>query len=596
MIDQIDAVRDLAERLGSHFAAALLHDLSDAVVVADQVGHIVYLNPAGQRIFRYRPEAILGMPATVLMPARFRALCEEGFHCFQATGEPNVMGRPLEFVGRRSNGEEFPLEISITASYGDAETYFIAIIRDRSEERALRAQIEAHAHELQQRNEELSRARDLLRRQAKQLELVFATMTEGVVVVDAEGRLLQANRAAEQLLGIDTTPGERLLTAGWFSAEGKPLTSDALPTARAVATGQTIRNVPVAVRREPGLPQRELNISATPLRDEKGNVTAVVGVLHDVTAQNRLVRARERATARLARRNAELRQRTEELEAALRTLAETQAQLAQTERLASLGHLTAGIAHEINNPLAFVSNNVAVLERDWRLVMEILQRYRPALPTLERIDPALAAEIRQLEEYTDLGYVAANLERVFNGTNDGLRRVRDIIQSLREFARMESPDRQSVDLRVCLEKALEMVHFRLERRAIQVVREYGDVPMVAGHPGKLNQVFLNLIINAMEAIEAAGHSAGILRLRTECVEGGACVEIEDNGCGISPEDLPRVFNPFFTTKEPGQGTGLGLSISYGIIKAHDGTIEGESLPEGGTCFRIWLPASGAANS
>jgi signal transduction histidine kinase len=269
-----------------------------------------------------------------------------------------------------------------------------------------------------------------------------------------------------------------------------------------------------------------------------------------------------------------------------KALREAQAALVQNEKLASLGRLAAGVAHEINNPLAYVLNNLAVLRRDVLAASAVLETYRRGRPALERVEPALAREAGRLEEEMDLAYFQQNLRRTCDKSLEGLQRVRDIVRNLRDFARLDEADFKEADLNAALQSALEILGHELREKEIRLETELQPLPPVFCHPGKLNQVFLNLVDNAIHACSPGGRVA----VRTRSEDGrGVAIEVEDNGCGIRPEHVPRIFEPFFTTKPVGQGTGLGLAVSFGIVRDHGGTLEFESAPGRNTVFRVHLP-------
>jgi signal transduction histidine kinase len=266
-----------------------------------------------------------------------------------------------------------------------------------------------------------------------------------------------------------------------------------------------------------------------------------------------------------------------------------QVALVQSEKLASLGQLAAGVAHEVNNPLAYVINNVSILRRDVTGVLDILGTYRRGAAALARVEPDLAAEADQKAEEQDLPYVLGNLAKVFDKTLDGLYRVRDIVKNLRDFARLEQSEIEEVDLNACLLSALELVKHEVKHRCIRVENRLQKLPMVSCHSRKINQVFLNLLMNAVQSCADQG---GAITLRSRQEGEVVAIEIEDNGAGIKPEHLPRIFDPFFTTKPVGQGTGLGLSVSYGIVRDHGGSISVTSEPGVGSTFCVRLPVQG----
>jgi signal transduction histidine kinase len=278
-------------------------------------------------------------------------------------------------------------------------------------------------------------------------------------------------------------------------------------------------------------------------------------------------------------------QKVDALEAANRALRETQTALVQSEKMAGLGQLAAGVAHEINNPIAFVANNLAILQREMKDVCGLVAEYRKRL---SQSDPGGAEALRQVEEEMDLDFVEKNRTRQFQASLEGLRRVTDIVRNLSDFARLNHAERKEFDLNAALHNTLEMLVFEKKKRMIDFVTSFGDVPPIDGYPGKINQVLLNIILNAMQACQRNGR----VEIATFVATEAACVEVRDNGCGIAPEHRARLFDPFFTTKPVGEGTGLGLSISFGIIREHGGAIEVESTLGAGSTFRIRLPLSG----
>jgi signal transduction histidine kinase len=267
-------------------------------------------------------------------------------------------------------------------------------------------------------------------------------------------------------------------------------------------------------------------------------------------------------------------------------LRNAQVTLIQNEKLASLGRLAAGMAHEINNPIAFVINNLALQRRDMQSALSLLEKYGEARAALSRVEPERAAELARLEEEIDLPYLRENHDRQFNSSSEGLQRIRAIVKNLRDFARLDEAESKDVDLNASLQTTLEALRHELNQKAIRVHPSLERLPPVSCHPGKINQVFLNILLNAIQTSPPEGPIE--VRTRPEG-ETAVLVEIEDHGAGISPEHLPHLFEPFFTTKPVGSGMGLGLAVSYGIVRDHGGTLEAESSLGQGSTFRIRLP-------
>jgi PAS domain S-box-containing protein len=332
-----------------------------------------------------------------------------------------------------------------------------------------------------------------------------------------------------------------------------------------------------------------MRISAQARYELDGRVNHIRCYLRDVTDRVRAEHELRRRTDKLLAANEQLRQINLELK-------KTQDQLIHTEKLASLGTLTAGMAHEINNPLAFALNNVAVLERDVSQLFRALSLYRQGELELSSARPDLGAAIARVHDEIDLEYLERDLPQLLRATHRGLVRVAQIVEKLREFARLDRAEVGEVDVNESLDQCLIMLSDTLARQRVGVDRAFGELPRIQAAAADLNQVFLDLLSNSAGAIESAGRTAGRITISTACTPLEISIEICDNGCGISPFDLKKIFDPFFTTKPPGQGRGLGLSVSHGIIAAHGGRIEVASRLGEGSCFRVVLPAAARAET
>jgi signal transduction histidine kinase len=264
-------------------------------------------------------------------------------------------------------------------------------------------------------------------------------------------------------------------------------------------------------------------------------------------------------------------------------LEEAHNQLLQSEKMAALGQLAAGVAHEINNPIGFVTSNLGTLRRYAEQLIKLRAAYDQATGLLAEDSPARQA-IAAAQEELDADFLEADVLAVIAESSEGVARVRRIVQDLKTFSHVGPNEWQWIDLNACLDSTLNIANNEIKYKA-RVVREYGLVPEVECMAAQLNQVFLNLLVNAAQAID----TQGTITLRTGNAAGNAWVEIEDTGSGIPAENLKRIFDPFFTTKPVGQGTGLGLSISYGIVRKHNGSIEVRSTPGQGSTFRVTVP-------
>lgn len=276
--------------------------------------------------------------------------------------------------------------------------------------------------------------------------------------------------------------------------------------------------------------------------------------------------------------------RAVDVEQALENLQRTQAQLIQAEKMSGLGQMVAGIAHEINNPVNFINGNLTHINEYVQDLIALLKLYQQHFPQA-------SPEITDCMEEIDLEFLLSDLPCLVASMKTGSCRIRDIILSLRNFSRLDEAEQKDVDLHEGIDSTLLILNHKL-KQDIEVVRKYGDLPKILCYPAQLNQVFMNILSNAADALFETDIKSKQIVIQTS-VDGfeHVCIRIQDNGNGIPPEIKERIFNPFFTTKPSGKGTGLGLSISHQIIEKHQGTIEVISELGKGTEFTIKIPIS-----
>jgi signal transduction histidine kinase len=280
--------------------------------------------------------------------------------------------------------------------------------------------------------------------------------------------------------------------------------------------------------------------------------------------------------------------RTEELTAALSELKATHHQMAHQEKMASIGELVAGVAHEINNPLNFIQGNLFHLRECTESLRAVIDAYEAALCSAPGDGTQTVEQVRKEHH---LEYILSDLGPIFEGCEEGVRRTTTIVKDLRTFSRMDSGRPARLDVPQSLDTTLNVARGHLV--GIDIDRQYANVPGIVCLTGQIDQVFMNLVVNAADAM---GES-GTLGVRvSDGADDTVVVEVEDDGTGISDENLQHIFEPFFTTKVVGKGTGLGLAISYGIVDLHGGRIEVESEVGRGTLFRVYLPVHFGGNT
>ncbi len=287
-------------------------------------------------------------------------------------------------------------------------------------------------------------------------------------------------------------------------------------------------------------------------------------------------------------RTSDLESQKKKLQLTLDKLQQTQAQLLQSDKMASIGQLAAGVAHEINNPIGFISSNLNSLNEYLQDIKRVMAAYDQLLKNNDSpIPPETIDHAKQVRKNVDLDYLLSDLDDLVKESVEGTERVRKIVADLRDFSHVDNDDTTIEDINALIDKTISVASNELKYKA-EVRREYGKISEIPCYGGKLGQVFLNLLVNAAQAIEGNG----TISIRTGQEDQHVWILIEDTGCGIPQENIKKIFDPFFTTKDVGKGTGLGLNLAYNIIQDHGGRITVDSTVGQGTTFRIVLPIAG----
>ena len=383
------------------------------------------------------------------------------------------------------------------------------------------------------------------------LRLAFEISVSGLAFLDDEGRICGGNAALAKMLGVDPDDLVGRLLIEFVATEDVAKAESTLEQLR--EPGHRPVQLAIKFRRPDGkLAWTDCNFARSSGPDAGGFSVE----LHDVSAW---------------------RQSEDDLVWA-------QTQLVQQEKMASIGQLAAGVAHEINNPLGYVHSNLSTLSDYLRDLLRIVDGYEAIERDVPPENPAWA-ELRKSRRRVDLEYLRKDMVDLVEESKEGMRRMEKIVGDLRDFSRAESNDDWAfADLHRGLESTLNIVNNEIKYKAV-IEKNYGDLPAIECRSSQLNQVFMNLLVNASQAIP----KRGVIGVATGVQGDEVWVDISDDGIGIRPELMARIFDPFFTTKPVGTGTGLGLALSYTIVQRHGGRIEVDSKPGRGTRFRVWLP-------
>jgi two-component system NtrC family sensor kinase len=316
-----------------------------------------------------------------------------------------------------------------------------------------------------------------------------------------------------------------------------------------------------------------LNLGASDYLVKPCELDVLLIAVERALASRTLQRIAKQYKADIEKQNKELALRADELQ-------RLQAQIIHSEKMASLGQLAAGVAHELNNPAGFIYGNMDVLKNRLAGLQDLLVAYEQLT-----VPPALAPLINALKIRVDYEMLIDDLDSIVSDCLEGAVRIRDVVQNLRLFSRLDQAELKHVDLHEGIDSTIRLLSQYYSSGRVVVRRDYGELPLVSCYAAQLNQVWMNLLANAAQAI--SGH--GEVRITTSVDEGWVVIAVRDSGCGVPQDLLPRIFDPFFTTKPVGEGTGLGLSISYGIIERHGGAITLASTLGKGTTFTIRIP-------
>jgi two-component system, NtrC family, sensor kinase len=513
--------------------AGIVSEMPAALAVVDSEGLIVAVNQEFDRLFPRRSaggettaEVLEARLPAELVDAAYRGRSAAGASAIADRGQPGELVRVDGIEGGGARAYE------LRRRHLDDQGREVLLISDVTE------------------SEWLSKRLEALRRDTRG---IIENINSALLVVNLAGRISFANPAAESILGGSAHALVGREIADWFGHGGEEVS----PIEECLERGTRSRGAETLLRRADGhwIP---VGVSCSPRLDGEGRKNGVVAVFQDLSE-------------------------VKELELHVR----------QTEKMASIGQLAAGVAHEVNNPMGFIHANLHQMAEylsDLNKVFDATGHLQKAVAEgdLEAIRAA-SEDVTAVSREVDLDYVRTDFDKALHESVEGAERIRHIVRDLRDFSRPDLPARSPADVNQAVDSTANIV-WAMMKHSVHLEKEYGDLPKIDAYPMQLKQVFMNLLVNAYQAIEEkASPESGIIRIETEHCGDEIVVRIIDSGIGIGPDVQSRIFEPFYTTKPVGAGTGLGLSTSYSIIERHGGRLSVASNVGEGTTFEVRLP-------
>ncbi len=534
---------EMDERRTQGHLAVISDAAKDGIVIVDDRGRVVHWNRAAAQMFGLTEAEAMGRNLYEMIVAEAGEAERQGsLTSMHAMGATRGAGTTIEFVAKGPRGEALPVELSVSATRLDDGWYSVAIIRDVTERKRFE--------------------NDLREREARYRGLFEGSYLPIMVLSPPDWRCSAANAAAAKVFGVED-PVELVGRQLWQEA---PPTQDNGTASDQVGDEQLRQCLEVGRSEFDWLALRDdgsvFPTSVRLTRIDEGRANIVVVVIHDLSVRRSL-----------------------------------EEELLQARKLEAVGQLAAGIAHEINTPIQFVGDSVYFLQDAYHDWLRLLEQYQKVVAAMAEREPeaAILQRVRELEGEVDLEFLLTSVPSSFERCMDGIGRVATIVRAMKEFAHPDQREQAPADLNAAIESTLTIA--RNEYKYVADAKfEPGSLPFVTCRVGELNQVFLNLIVNAAHAVGEVNKSTGErgeIRIRTYQEDDYAVVEISDTGGGIPESIRHRVYDPFFTTKGVGKGTGQGLAIARSVVVTkHGGQIDFESVTGEGTKFTIKLPIAG----
>jgi PAS domain S-box-containing protein len=444
-----------------------------------------------------------------------------------------------------------------------------------------------HRRTFKRREAERKKMREILRENEEKRRVILEDIEEAYYETDIDGKFTFVNNSMCNSLGYARK--ELIGRKYWHLVDETTVKMLSAAVDISYKKNEPIKMLDMEVIRKDGT-KLIYETSVSVIRDTEGTLIGFRGISRDVTKRRQMEDALKRNQEQLIKKNKEIHESRrniqltlEKLGVAYEELKVSQLKILQQEKMASIGQLAAGVAHEINNPMAFIASNLGTLDKYINRLVDFIQTQSEVIKSLKNSDTV--KKLKEKRKELKLDHVIEDVKGLIAESLDGSERVKKIVYELNCFSRMDEEEYKEADIDECIESAINIVRNELKYKAT-LKKDYGNLPPIKCYPQQIAQVFMNLLINAVNSIE----EQGAITIKTWNKDGSIWVAISDTGVGIPQESLSKIFEPFFTTKEAGKGTGLGLSITYEIIQRHKGDITVKSEVGKGTTFTIRIPA------
>ncbi len=543
-------VRDISERKwieeaikeSEEYARSFIDSSQDCVCNLTVDGKFMSMNPAGYILNDLDDsEDIVGIQCTDNVTEKRAALQE----AIQKAAEGEKTSVQFKTVSEKGNEVWWDAKLTPLIDLDGSIKSIMKVGRDITAYKNLETSLLDAQELLKKEHNELSALFTQVERGKKEWESTMDCMGDMIILADGDGKIRRCNKAIALFTG---SSAEEIIGKDWEDL----MSENDLEISTFYAGSIELLHSPT---------HRWFTFNSYPFKDSTPENSGTVITIHETTETKKI---------------------TEELEKAYSELKATQSTVLQREKMASIGQLAAGVAHEINNPMGFITSNLGTLGKYMGRLTEFINVQEDAVESLK--DAELVDSIKEKRKKLKLDYIIEDVEQLIAESLDGAERVKRIVQNLKTFSRVDESEYKHADINECIESTLNIIWNELKYKAT-VQKDYQELPPIKCYPQELNQVFLNLLVNAAHAIEKQGE----VKIKTFNGDGMVSISISDTGCGIPSDKIDKIFEPFYTTKEVGKGTGLGLSISYDIVKKHNGEIIIDSTVGVGTTFTVRIP-------